>query len=85
MTSLSFVFKKTQFIPPNAILELIFPSDMPISQMTLNSIIGISQIEPVVNYSITGQTVRMTNAIRKYYTSDFIHYFKVSSVQNIVL
>jgi hypothetical protein len=82
MASLSFIFQTANFIPVGAILELIFPNDLPISQLTLSSVIGISKIEPVVNYTISGQTVRMTNAISVYYSSSDVHYFRLTSIQN---
>jgi hypothetical protein len=82
MDSLNFIFQASNFLPVGAILELVFPSDLPISQLTLSSVAGISKIEPVVNYTINGQTVRMTNAISVYYTALDVHYFRVSSIQN---
>lgn len=73
------------FLPQNAILELIFPDDLPISQLTLNSIIGIIKIQSNVNYTIDRQRIIMSNAIGAvYYTSSDIHFFRVSSIQNPV-
>jgi hypothetical protein len=84
MASLSFVFMTAQFKPQGAILELIFPDDLPISQLNLNTITGISKIQPTVNYTINGQNVLMSNAISIYYTASDIHFFKVSNIQNPV-
>jgi len=85
MAPLDFIFTTSNFIPQGAILELIFPSDLPISQVTLNSINGITKIQPIVSYSINNQNVLMTNAISSYYTSQDIHYFIVNSIQNPVI
>jgi hypothetical protein len=82
--SLSIYFATSQFKPKDAILEIIFPDDMSISEATLTSISGISKIPQIVNYSVTGQTVLMTNAISTYYSSTDFHFFKVSSVLNPV-
>ena len=73
------------FLPQNALLELIFPDDLPISQLTLNTISGIIKIQSTVNYTIDRQRILMTNAIGSvYYTSSDIHFFRVSSLQNPV-
>jgi hypothetical protein len=83
-SSLSFYFTTGQFKPSGAILELIFPDDLPISSVNFVSITGMSKITQNVIFSITGQTVKMTNAIGQYYESTDIHYFKASSIINPV-
>lgn len=84
MASLSFIFTTYQFIPAGAILELIFPNDLAINQSSLNSIVGVANIQPVVSYTISGQSVLMSNAITVYYLNTLVHYFTVSSIQNPV-
>lgn len=83
ISTLSFYFTTGQFKPSGAILELIFPHDLPIFSVNF-LFTGISKITQSLIYSITGQTVKITNAIGQYYESTDIHYFKASSIINPV-
>jgi hypothetical protein len=85
MTSFSFFFQTPFFKPQGAILELIFPQDLPISQLSINQVSGISKLEPVINYTVNGLIIRMSNAISQFYTSSDVHYFRISSIQNPVI
>ncbi len=85
MNSLNVVFKTSNFKPKGAILEMTFPSEFKISELTLNSVTGLSKIETNVLYTINGNVLKMTNAINDYYSSSEIHYFRISFVKNPVL
>ena len=84
MNSISIVFRTSNFKPQGAILEMTFPSEFKISDLTLNSVTGVSKIETNVIYTINGNVLKMTNAINSYYTSTDVHYFRISFVKNPV-
>ena len=51
--SFNFVFKTKNFLPKDAILELIFPTELSISNLVLTSVNGMSMLTSLINYTIS--------------------------------
>lgn len=77
-TMIMFTFKTPHFKPKTAMIDLIFPDELEVVPSMITSIIGITNSESQLNYSIEGQTVHITNLFAKRtYSKKEIHAFKL--------
>jgi len=84
ITNLNFIFQTKNYISKDSIIEIIFPDDFQKLDNNLIKINGIAKLNMngFLNFVLTGNKIKITNAFIQYYISTDIHNLRIANIRN---
>ena len=75
LTTFSFVFTTSNYLPKDAVLEIILTSDFTNLDKNIIKINGISKLNTLgyLNYELNGNKFKILNAVNQYYLKTDVH------------